>query len=56
MRFEIHVTVVDGITGFFFNGMALLCGCRLPSVNTLGTLRREKANLDFGRYFALTKA
>jgi hypothetical protein len=44
MRFEIHVTLVDGVTGFFFNGMALLCRWRLPGVNTLSRLRREKPN------------
>jgi len=56
MRFKIHVTLIDGVTGFFFNRIALLCGWRLPGVSALATLTREKANLDFGRYFAPTKA
>ena len=56
MRFEIQMTLVDGVTGFFFKGIVLLCGWRLPGVSKLATLTREKANLDFGRYFAPTKA
>jgi hypothetical protein len=40
MRFEIHVTLVDGVTGFFFNGIALLCGWRLPGVSIVVRLRR----------------
>ena len=55
MRFEIQMTFVDGVTGFFFDGIALLCGRRLPDVSTLATLTNEKADLDFGRYFAPTK-
>ena len=51
MLFVIHVTLVDGVAGFFFNEIALLCGRRLPCVSTLATLTREKANLNFGRYF-----
>jgi hypothetical protein len=27
--FEIHVTLVDGVAGLFFNGIYLLCGWRL---------------------------
>jgi hypothetical protein len=55
MLFELHVTLVDGVTGFSFNGITP-CGWRLPSVSTLATLTREKANLNFKRYFAPTKA
>jgi hypothetical protein len=60
MFFEIHVTLVDGITGLFFNEILLfffigLRVWRLLKVSTLAMLAREKANLDFGRYFTTTK-
>ena len=45
MLFEIHVTLVDGVTGFFFNGIALLCGWRLPSVSIVTRLKREQTDL-----------
>jgi len=58
MFFEIHVTLVDEVTGLFFDKILLFIGWRvwrLPKVSTLATLVREKANLVFGRYFATTK-
>jgi hypothetical protein len=60
MFFEIHVTLVDGVTGLFFDEILLFLFIgwrvwRLIKVSTLATLAREKANLDFGRYFATTK-
>jgi hypothetical protein len=55
MLFELHMTLIDRVTGFFFNGIAL-CGWRLLGVSTLAKLTRETSNLDFGRYFAPTKA
>ena len=59
MFFEIHVTLVDGVTGLFSDEILLFIGYRvwrLLKVSTFVTLVREKANLDFGRYFATTKA
>ena len=59
MLFETHVTLVDDVTGLFFDEILLFIGwrvCRLLKVSTLATLARGKANLDFGRYFATTKA
>jgi hypothetical protein len=59
MFFEIHVTFVDGVTGLFFDEILLFIGWRvwrLLNVSMLATLARERANLDFGRYFATTKA
>jgi len=52
MLFEIHVTLVDDVTGLFFIGWRVW---RLLRVSTLAALAREKANLVFGRYFATTK-
>ena len=42
MLFVIHVTLVDGVAGFFFNGIALVCGWRLLDVNTLPALTKKK--------------
>ena len=44
MLFEIPVTLVDGVTRFFFNGIAL-CGRRLPSVSIVIRLRRKQTDL-----------
>jgi len=41
------VTLVDGVTGFFFNAIALLCGWRLSGVSILVRLRREQTDLYF---------
>ena len=56
MTFEIHVTLVDGVTGLFSDEIFLFIQWRLFKVSTLATLAKEKANLDFGRYFTPTKA
>jgi len=59
MFFEIHVTLIDDVTGLFFDEIFLFIGWgvwRLLNVSTLAMLAREKANLVFGRYFATTKA
>ena len=47
MPLEVHMTLVDGVTGFFFNGIALLCGWRLPGVSILVRLRREQTDIYF---------
>ena len=57
MFLKIHL--VDGVTGLFFDETLLFIGWRvwrLLKVNKLATLAREKADLDFERYFATTKA
>ena len=62
MFFEIHMTLVDGVTGSsptrFSSSLGTESGdcSRSAPVSTFVTLVREKANLDFGRYFATTKA
>ena len=59
MFYERHVTLVDGVAGLFFDEILLLIGWRferLLKVSTLVTLAGEKADLDFGRYFATAKA
>jgi len=50
------VTLVDGVAGFFFNGIALLCGWRLPGVSTLVRLRREQTDLYFVYFKRCTAA
>ena len=59
MFFEIHMTLVDGVTGLFFDEILLFIGWRvwrLLKVSMLASLTRETANLNLGRYFATTKA
>jgi hypothetical protein len=59
MFFEIHVTLVDDVTGLFFDEILLFIWWRvwrLLKVSTLATMARERANLNLGRYFATTKA
>ena len=56
MFFEIHVTLIDGVTGLFFDEILLFIGWRvwrLLKVSMLSTLARETANLG---YFATTNA
>ena len=56
MRFEIHVTFVDGVTGFSFNGIALICGWRLLIVSILVRLGREQTDLYFVYFKRCTTA
>ena len=56
MFFEIHVTLIDGVTGLFFDKILLFMEWRvwrLLKVSMLPTLARETANLG---YFAITDA
>ena len=56
MFFEIHVTLVDGVTGLFLDEILLFVGWRvwrLLKVSMLPTLAGETANLG---YFATTNA
>ena len=56
MFFEIHVTLIDGVTGLFFDEILLFIGWRvwrLLKVSMLPMLARETANL---RYLATTNA
>ena len=55
MRFEIHVTLVDGATRFFFNGIALLCGWRLLGVSMLVRLRKEQTDVYFVYFITAAK-
>ena len=56
MFFKIHVTLVDGVTGLFFDKILLFIGSRvrrLHKVSMSPMLARETANLG---YFATTNA
>jgi hypothetical protein len=56
MCLEIHVTTVDGVTGFSFKGIALLCGWRLLRVSMLVRLRREQTDVYFVYFKRCTAA
>ena len=56
MCFEIHVTLVDGVTGFLFNGIALICGQKLLGVSILVRLRREQTDVYFAYFNRCTTA
>ena len=59
MFFEIHVTLIDGVTGLFFDEILFFIGWTvwtLLDVSRLDTLVTEKANLNFERDFATTNA
>ena len=52
MFLEMHVTLVDGVTGLFFDEIPLFTGWRvwrLLKVSMLVALAREKANLGIGK-------
>jgi len=56
MRFKIHMALVDGVTGFSFNRITLLCGWRLSGVSILVRPRREQTDLYFVYFKRCTTA